>query len=829
MKRGTTFTMIMAIGLTLTTYRTFAQTAEELLPKAIQLEEVKGDLDNAIKTYQLILNKFPDNREVCAEALLHLAMCYEKLGLDQARQTYRDVISKYSEQTDKVAVARNRISRLDAYTSELIAKAEEHFKQGNELFKRWEYESAIDEYENAVKSGPNTQLALNARYCIGQSLYRAGKYDQALLTFTKLIEENPKGNIAPVAELMVAQVKNAIENKNSPSTTFKQADESTIVDPKTGITYRKIRTFAGPSDVIDIPAFLINISPNSRFLLTGNTVVPMDGSAPFDLINSRSNGFIPTRSVWSPDGKKVAFYSGDALCVIPVSPETGRATGPFKKIKKAPLDHEPLPGWSPDGNTIVYWDELDLWTIGSDGNDLKQITKDKSYEIGPVWSPDAKTIAYGSGDESIVLYNVEKNEFTKLAETGHRSFPVWSPDGKWILDNSSGFHFYNLADKSDFELPLLKGIGSFFSWQADGNKLLFYASSYKSDMFLKVAPSNGGPSFEPIPRLSLIDQTWWRNDSKSIAVQGGNEKGEFVISIIPLSGGRSDIALDKIPGGKLYPWNLSSDFKQITFSNKLDNGTEELYTVPFSTKEAKTTGPPLKFFEKDWKKDTYKFFSADGKKLALIHEGIIWILFTNGDDPVQVTDLKEGVEYVRWTADGNFLLFSTSSGWNLMENPGQKGRITELKDEGKKIQCRHFNIDISPDNTKVAVLTDKQIKIIPMDQTKSVKVLDISNLELKQCYELYWSPDGKSLAFIGNKEMEDKVSFPNGKSLIYNIPVDSGLPVSVAPDDGDEKLFISWSPDSKWIAYSAWNIVKVRPESAIWEAYFNEVKEKLAK
>ena len=135
MKKEKFAAIIMAAGLILTNCLSFAQTAEELLPKAIQLEEVKGDLDEAIKTYLLILNKYPDNREVCAEAMLHLGICYERLGLDQARQTYKDVISKYSEQAEKVAMARDRISRLDAYTAELLAQAEEYFKKGNELFK----------------------------------------------------------------------------------------------------------------------------------------------------------------------------------------------------------------------------------------------------------------------------------------------------------------------------------------------------------------------------------------------------------------------------------------------------------------------------------------------------------------------------------------------------------------------------------------------------------------------------------------------------------------------------------------------------------------------
>ncbi len=46
------------------------QQAQKLLSEAIYQEEVNGDLDGAIKTYQLILDKYPDNRKISAEVLL---------------------------------------------------------------------------------------------------------------------------------------------------------------------------------------------------------------------------------------------------------------------------------------------------------------------------------------------------------------------------------------------------------------------------------------------------------------------------------------------------------------------------------------------------------------------------------------------------------------------------------------------------------------------------------------------------------------------------------------------------------------------------------------
>jgi Tol biopolymer transport system component/TolA-binding protein len=832
MKRSKAIILIVVLSLILAGYNSFAQTAEELLPKAIQLEEVKGELYEAIETYRLILDDYPDNREVCAEALLHLGMCYEKLGLNQARQTYRQVISKYPEQEDKIAMARERISRMDVYTAELLAKAEEHLKKGNELFKRWEYAKAIKEYENAVTCGPNTELALSARYYIGQSWYRAGKYNEALATFARLIEENPGSNIAPVAKLMVEQVQYAMVNMNNQMQVNINSNKSTIIDPETGITYKKIKSLTGESDIITHTNSL-NLSPNGKYLLSENKVIPMDGTAPFDLIDYESTGVMVTRGTWSPDGTKAAFYSGDALCVIPVSPETGHARGPLRKLKMHNLRAEPNPNWSPDSKRIAYseGDKADLCMINADGNNFKRITDNDIFELVGPWSPDGKTIALGLEDKYIGLYDIDKEQFSTLVETGKRNFPVWSPDGKWILDGYfREVYLFDLDSRNELKFYPPQEVGKFFSWSTDKKGIFFFRTSYNYNSRLRIASPDGGPSYEPVP---LLADYWheWRNDSKFIAVWGEDEKGGIAIRITPISGGRSDVIhIGKIPGGISQSYHdIDSRFNKILFSVEMENGETDLYVVPVSAEEARTTGPPVKFY--DNYRGEGRSLSPDGEKLAFIYEGNIWIAYTNGDDPIRVTDFQEVIDEwdISWIPDGTSLLLSTPSGWRLLKNPGPKGEIIKLLDEGKEIECSRWNFALSPDNSMVAVLTDHQIKIIPINDTKAGKLLDINDLGLKGCLELCWSPDGNSLAFIGSKEVDDKVAYPAGKFCIYTVPMDGSPPVRVAPDDDNVKYFLSWSPDGKWLAFSPESIIKIRPESTIWEADFDEILEKLAK
>jgi len=88
------------------------QTAEELLEKAMVMEEAQGDLQKAIELYEHILKQFPENREIAAKAQLHIGLCYEKLGLREATNAYQKVVQNYGEQKEAVAKARERLSKL---------------------------------------------------------------------------------------------------------------------------------------------------------------------------------------------------------------------------------------------------------------------------------------------------------------------------------------------------------------------------------------------------------------------------------------------------------------------------------------------------------------------------------------------------------------------------------------------------------------------------------------------------------------------------------------------------------------------------------------------
>ena len=88
------------------------QTAEGLFQAALHQEEVQGNLEQAIDLYERILEEFSSNRPLSAKALMHIGLCHEKLGSQEAQRAYQRIVSEYADQAELVAEARARLAAL---------------------------------------------------------------------------------------------------------------------------------------------------------------------------------------------------------------------------------------------------------------------------------------------------------------------------------------------------------------------------------------------------------------------------------------------------------------------------------------------------------------------------------------------------------------------------------------------------------------------------------------------------------------------------------------------------------------------------------------------
>jgi Tol biopolymer transport system component len=130
----------------------------------------------------------------------------------------------------------------------------------------------------------------------------------------------------------------------------------------------------------------------------------------------------------------------------------------------------------------------------------------------------------------------------------------------------------------------------------------------------------------------------------------------------------------------------------------------------------------------------------------------------------------------------------------------------------------------SNDSKSIAIFSNNNLQVISLDGQKIRQLLNIKDIGLaNDGISAKFSPDGKYFAFIG-------YIGDNDHSLIVNYSMETGKVTRLADENlNDFKYGLDWSPDSKWLSYLTEESAKVRPEGTLWEADFDEIKEKIVK
>lgn len=811
--------------------------ASVLLSSAIYEEEVSGNLDKAIELYLGILKTYPDDRPVAAKALYHLGVATEKLGSEKAGEYYIRLINNYPEQKVVVELAKAKLAQRDLISSGKTHEAERHFNDAREMFKQWEYELAIMEFDNVIKLLPYGSLSQNAKYWKGMAYFKSGDYDNALTSFRTLISDNPESVLVPVSEIMITQATKAKSDQKNKSA-YLNSGNGTIIDPINNITYRKVSTVTGKNDIVTHPFQINSIDPKGRFFITDKLLVHFDASEShllFDLSDFRTRSY----SILSPDATKVAFYTDNALEMITLSSETGQPVGVAKKLldEKYIDDYETFINWSPDGKKLVFLrnenDSIgDLWTLGIDDGKLTRITDTPDKKWSPSFSNDGKNILYGTRNlerpadpNKVWVCPADGGTPKVIIDTFAYSLTglQWSPDHNWIVYRTNADHrkrfMYNMKNGKSHEMIPPQEVGTFVFWSPDGKKMLFYKPSFKSRRIIKVVSVYGGPTVELGSRVDIKGRPYWSPDNQAIVTTGLNKKGKPVFWVLSIDND-DPTEIEGIPSmHNLSFSSVSPDYKNLLSTAYNDvSKSFELGVRPFSWREAAVTGP-LKVILHDTKRRiTNCSWSPDGFKIALSYQGDIWICNMEGVDPVRFTATPDMESFPNWSPDGTMIAIHvrTNSSSSLKIFNSSDGQLIRIID----------NYDVyawSPDSKEIAIGFTDRLSAVSIQTGESRSILDWKALDFNALYDLSWSPDGKNIACIAYKD-GDGIG-----NHIYRIRADGSGITELATDDDGEKVASCWSPNSKWISYSSSGIRKVRLEGTLWETDAVEFLKKMAR
>ena len=468
--------MIILISLLLGGYPSFSQTAEELLPKAIQLEEVKGELEKALEIYQTIVSEYPDNRPVAAKAYYHIGMCYEKLGKKDAMKAYKQVIQNYGEQKEVVAKAQGRLSILQP--SKLAEKPD-----GIRIRQIWK-KSYLD-FLGTVSSDGNFfsyvdwdsgegDLAIHNLVTGERRLLtnKASPGDTVGFTMSSSISKNNKqvaySNWSPyhTFDLNVVDIDNP-----SPRVLYRQ--EGVEVYPVTWFSDKELIAIRENrrTEITNITLFNvvkgtfhdlktfdgriwphISCSPDENYIAydfekenkRGNfdiNVLDVEGGSEISLVNHPANDRVIG---WIPGRKEFLFISDRSgtwdLWALPV--KDGKPSGTVKRVYTDIGDVHPM-GFTKSGDCFFGFSRRNFNCYIAPFNTRTGELNEESGKsmlgsnIWVKWSPDGQYLTYINLAENpppLTIQNLKTGEERKLGDNLHMAMsPCWSPDGNSIL------------------------------------------------------------------------------------------------------------------------------------------------------------------------------------------------------------------------------------------------------------------------------------------------------------------------------------------------------------------------------------------------------------
>lgn len=199
---------------------------------------------------------------------------------------------------------------------------------------------------------------------------------------------------------------------------------------------------------------------------------------------------------WSPDGKKIAFYSyHDEKKTWSIHTVNRDGTG-HKRLTHVKYKWDNMPTWSPDGSTIVFAREYDsakvwqyeLWRMNADGSEATQLTGLSGG--GPSFMPDGRLLfhsEYSDKESEISIVDLESQHVVHLTDNDAEEWDAKiSPDGSQIAftSNRDGNHEIYLmkTDGSNQTRLTYNEVDDYGpTWSPDGTQLVFQSTGTENE------------------------------------------------------------------------------------------------------------------------------------------------------------------------------------------------------------------------------------------------------------------------------------------------------------------------------------------------------------
>lgn len=449
---------------------------------------------------------------------------------------------------------------------------------------------------------------------------------------------------------------------------------------------------------------------------------------------------------------------------------------------------------SPDGTEIVFCYKGDIYKVSAQGGTVVQLTTQSSYEASPVWSPDGKQIAFASDrNGNFDLFIMPSGGGTAKRLTYHSATEIpsaFTPDGKYVLFSAS------IQDPASSALFPTGGLTELYKVPVEGGRTQQVLGTPAEWVCFDKAGKNflyqdnkGVENEWRKHHTSSVTRDVWMYDTQTgkhtnLTNRGGEDRNP-----VYAPDGNTVYFLSERNGGSFnvytFPLNDPQKVKPVTsftthpvrFLSVSNKGTlcytydGELYTQEANGRPKKVKVELVRDDENSIATLRYSqgatsaSVSPDGKQVAFIVRGDVFVTSADYNTTKQITDTPAGEANVSFAPDNRTLVYASerTGNWQLYtakitrKEEANFPNATLIEEEvllpSKTVErtCPRY----SPDGKELAFIEDRSRLMVLNLKTKKVRQVTDGSTKYNSGYgfDYEWSPNGKwfTLEFIGNR------------------------------------------------------------------------------
>ena len=450
---------------------------------------------------------------------------------------------------------------------------------------------------------------------------------------------------------------------------------------------------------------------------------------------------------------------------------------------------------SPDGASIAFSYMGNIYTVPSVGGEAKQLTTNESYDGTPLWSPDGTELAFASnreGSMDVFVMSAQGGQARRVTTHSFNEYPAaWLGKDSLLIRRAGnptvseltfpGGTFTRIykVSKNGGRQTLFSAISmDHISMDGDGRILYnnvkgyedpwrkHHTSSIARDIYMKDAKG-----YKQMTTFAGEDRNpVWTADGKGYYYLSEKD-GTFNVYYATLNGESRQITSFKGNpvrylsvsntgvlsfgyDGQLYTMRPGGEPKRVEVKISTDVDTDKVIRTLVS------------------RGATHVAVSPKGKDVAFVLNGDVYVTTIDFSTTKQITETPERERRVDFRADGRAVVYDSERGgiWSIYE--------AEMENDKEEVMT--YSTEIREKRLTNGVTTS---------------------------FQPLYSPDGKKVAYLQNREAICIIDLKSGKS---RVAMDAKYNYSYS--DGDQ--YFTWSPDSKWLladymGNGGWNNVDV--------------------